>query len=194
MSSYLAYTGASVPNNRRTALKLGCVLPDQTCQVLRRISASGTTCSSLGVNAVSHPGSLRTCCHCCHSSLWARDWKMSNPVSLHALYDIVFEMWIRYYLIWFNALESLCFRSLKAFLALFIPGKGWSTDQTLPGTVESSRGMMTQKDVVREKTKMQTTPHFRGRKVLGMLPAELEHRYTQLQTMFRLKIINPYEC
>jgi len=98
------------------------------------------------------------------------------------------------YLIWFNALESLCFRSLKAFLALFIPGKGWSTDQTLPGTGESSRGMMTQKDVVREKTKMQTTPHFRGRKVLGMLPAELEHRYTQLQTMFRLKIINPYEC
>lgn len=148
----------------------------------------------LGVNAVSHPGSLRTCCHYYHSGLWARAWKMSNPLCLHVLYDIVFEMWICYYLIWFNALKSLCLISLKGFLAPFIPGKGWSTGQTLPGTVESSRGMMTQKDVVREKTKKQTTPHFMVRKVLGMLPAELEHRYTQLQTMFRLKIINPYEC
>lgn len=148
----------------------------------------------LGVNAVSHPGSLRTCCHYYHSGLWARAWKMSKPLCLHVLYDIVFEMWICYYLIWFNALKSLCLISLKGFLAPFIPGKGWSTGQTLPGTVESSRGMMTQKDVVREKTKKQTTPHFMVRKVLGMLPAELEHRYTQLQTMFRLKIINPYEC
>lgn len=40
MISYLANTGIWFPHNR-TALKPGHVMPDQTCQVLKRISASG---------------------------------------------------------------------------------------------------------------------------------------------------------
>ena len=125
MSSYFANTGTRVPNNR-TALKPACVLPDQMCQVLKRISASGISGQATLLDhmflpqckcTVSHPVSLRPCCHCCHTGavggigLWAEAWKMSSRSSLHAVCDVVCETWIPYQLTWFNALRQLCLRS-----------------------------------------------------------------------------------